>query len=118
MAECEVDDFVGCVEDAGGIALATGGFVGEGEAGEAVEVRSLKTEVWHVPPVDAWKTAFQSLGVGESQLYRDAHVGHPELGFDGSVFKLDGAVYDALWVYYDLYALGLYVEEPLGFDDF
>ena len=52
-------------------------------------------------------------GVLDGQL----HIGQPQLRFDGPIFELHAAVYDALRVHHDLDLVHAHIEQPLGFDD-
>ena len=58
----------------------------------------------------------QAVRKSEGILYGQAHVGHAQLGFHGTVGKLHRAVHHALRMDEHLYAVGRDAEEPLGLD--
>ena len=58
------------------------------------------------------------LGIRESVLDGQTHIGHAQLGFYRSVLELHHRVDDRLGMYYYLNLFGAHAEEPFGFDYF
>ena len=118
FAEGEVGHFVGGVEKAGHVAALGCCLIGEAEAGEGVGVWFLEMEGAEAEEVKALRLEGEAPGVAEGVLDGEAHVGHAELGFDGSVGVLHGGMDDAFGMDHDFYFLGVDAEEPFGFNHF
>ena len=71
--ESAVDDLVGGVDDAGGIAATGEGFVGECQAAETFRVRRFEGQIMHGEPVQTVEGALQTFWEGEGQLNGDTH---------------------------------------------
>ncbi len=95
--ESSYGDLVGGVEGDAGPASSFSGFVGEAEAGEAVEVGSGEVQLAERGEVEG-EVGRDALWVGEGVEDGEAHVGDGDLREDAAVDELDEGVDGGLGV--------------------